>query len=382
MLIGVLKETTAGERRVALVPMQLALLAKQKHTLLVQQGAGAAAGYADADYQAAGARLASRADVLKEADIVAAVRGTAIGAGDAASDLAALRRGQILIAIFDPLVHPQHVKHLAGSGATLFAMELLPRITRAQSMDVLSSMANLSGYKAVLLGANHLPRIMPMMTTAAGTLTASKVLVIGAGVAGLQAIATAKRLGAAVEGYDIRPEVAEQIRSVGGKFVDLGLSAEADKSGYAKAQSDDFIARQQEALAKYVRAADMLITTALVPGRKAPVLVTAAMQKGMKPGSVVVDLAAESGGNCELTQAGQTVVVDGVTMIGPRNLISDLAFHASQLYSRNIVNFILNLTTKEGALADKENDDIVRETRVARDGAICNARVESALAGN
>ncbi len=268
---------------------------------------------------------------------------------------------------------------LATTGATVFALELLPRTSRAQAMDVLSSMANLSGYKAVLMAANQVPRILPMMTTAAGTLTAAKVLVLGAGVAGLQAVATAKRLGAAVDGYDIRPEVAEQIRSVGGKFVDLGLTAEADKGGYAKAQSDDFIARQQEALAQFVRAADIVITTAQVPGRKAPVLITAAMQKGMKPGSVVVDLAAESGGNCELTQCGKIALVDGVTMMGPANLISELAFHASQLYSRNIINFILNLTTREGVLADKEDDDIVRETRAARGGETSSERVKQAL---
>ena len=245
-------------------------------------------------------------------------------------------------------------------------------------MDVLSSMANLAGYKAVLMAAGTLPRVMPMMTTAAGTLTASKVLVLGAGVAGLQAIATAKRLGAAVEGYDIRPEVAEQVKSVGGKFVDLGLTGESDGSGYARAVSEDFLARQQEALAHYVRAADVLITTAQVPGRKAPLLVTAAMQKGMKPGSVVVDLAAESGGNCELTEAGKTVIVDGVTMLGPVNLVSELAVHASQLYSRNVVNFVLNLCTKEGALAEKD-DDLVRETRVTRDGVICHDRVKHVL---
>ncbi len=379
MLIGLLKETLPGERRVALVPAQLALLAKQRHEVLIEADAGAAAGYPDADYVAAGARVAARAEVFASAEILVTVRATALGDPAGAADLAQLRAGQILIGLCDPLAQPVGVQRLATTGVTLFALELVPRTSRAQAMDALSSMANLTGYKAVLMAANQAPRILPMMTTAAGTLTASKVLVLGAGVAGLQAIATAKRLGAAVAGYDIRPEVAEQIRSVGGKFVDLGLTAEADQGGYAKAQSADFIARQQEALAQFVRAADIVITTAQVPGRRAPVLITAAMQKGMKPGSVVVDLAAESGGNCELTQCGKTALVDGVTMMGPVNLISELAFHASQLYSRNIVNFIANLTTREGALANKEDDDILRATRTAQGGEICSERVKQLL---
>lgn len=379
MLIGLLKETLPGERRVALVPAQLALLAKQRHEVLVERDAGVAAGYPDAEYLAAGARIVERPEVFAGAEILATVRCSAFAEAEAATDLARIRATQILIGLCEPLAHPAGVQRLASTGATVFALELVPRTSRAQAMDVLSSMANLAGYKAVLMAANQVPRILPMMTTAAGTLTAAKVLVLGAGVAGLQAVATAKRLGAAVDGYDIRPEVAEQIRSVGGKFVDLGLSAEADKGGYAKAQSDDFIARQQEALAQFVRAADIVITTAQVPGRKAPLLITAAMQKGMKPGSVVVDLAAESGGNCELTQCGKNVLVDGVTMMGPANLISELAFHASQLYSRNIINFILNLTTREGLLADKEDDDILRETRAARGGEISSERVKQAL---
>ena len=377
MLIGLLRETLPGERRVALVPGQVTLLAKQKHTVVVERGAGSAAGYADSEYEAAGARLVDRDEALG-AEIVLLVRGITLGDGDGAADLGKLRAGSLLIGTFDPLAQPQHVQRLAPTGVVVHSLELLPRSTRAQAMDVLSSQANLAGYKSVLIAANALQRIMPMMTTAAGTLTASKVLVLGAGVAGLQAIATAKRLGAAVEGYDIRPEVAEQVRSVGGKFVDLGLSSESDRSGYAKSVSDDFLARQQEALAHYVRAADILITTAQVPGRRAPLLVTAAMQKGMKPGSVVVDLAAESGGNCELIEAGKTIVVDGVTMIGPVNLVSELAFHASQLYSRNLVNFVLNLCTKEGTLSGKE-DELVHESLVTQAGAICHDRVKHVL---
>jgi NAD(P) transhydrogenase subunit alpha len=286
----------------------------------------------------------------------------------------------VLIGLQDPLGSPDRVVGLANKRVTLFALELLPRITRAQSMDVLSSMANLAGYKAVLLAAGAAPRIFPMMMTAAGTLAAAKVLVLGAGVAGLQAIATAKRLGAVVEAYDVRPEVKEQVQSVGGKFVDLGLDTTAlsDKSGYAKAQSAEFIARQQEALARFVRAADAVITTAQVPGRRAPVLLTAAMMKGMKPGSIVVDLAAEQGGNCEKTKRGETLEVDGVTVIGPVNLPSTMAFHASQLYAKNISTFLLNLVDKQGALELKPDDEIVRDTLVLKDGDVVNARVRDA----
>lgn len=378
MIVGVLKETLNGERRVALVPAQIALLAKQKHEVVVERGAGEASGYPDAEYTDAGAKLVSRDEVFAQAKTVVAVRGTALVTENGGTDAGKLTGEHVFVALLDPLAQPKLAEAVSKGGAVVYAMELIPRITRAQSMDALSSMANLAGYKSVLLAASHAPRIFPMMTTAAGTLTAAKVLVLGAGVAGLQAIATAKRLGAAVQGYDIRPEVAEQIKSVGGKFVDLGLTAEGDKGGYAKAQSAEFIAKQQEALAQYVRAADIVITTAQVPGRKAPTLITAAMQKGMRPGSVVVDLAAESGGNCELTKLG-THVVDGVTMIGPQNLVSELAFHASQLYSRNVVNLLLHLTTKEGALADKDDDEIVRETRVAKGGSITHERVKTAL---
>lgn len=381
MIVGVLKEMLNGERRVALVPAQVALLAKQKHEVVVESGAGVASGYGDAEYTAQGARLATRDEVFAQAKIIVAVRGMAFVSENDAADVAKLRGDHVVIALFDPLAQPRVVEAVGKSGALVYAMELIPRITRAQSMDALSSMANLAGYKSVLLAANHAPRIFPMMTTAAGTLTAAKVLVLGAGVAGLQAIATAKRLGAAVQGYDIRPEVAEQIKSVGGKFVDLGLTAESDKGGYAKAQSAEFIARQQEALAQFVRAADIVITTAQVPGRKAPILVTAAMQHGMRAGSVVVDLAAESGGNCELTKPG-IHIVDGVTMIGPVNLVSELAFHASQLYGRNVVNLLLHLTTKEGALAEKDDDEIVRETRVATGGSVTHERVKQALAAS
>lgn len=382
MIVGVFKEVYPGERRVALVPASVALLAKQKIDVLIEAGAGLTAGYLDSDYIAAGAKIQSKDDILSSAQVLAFVRGTALLRNEAADLFAKLTQHHVIVGFFDPLGAPTNAQRIAAQVGTGYAMELVPRITRAQSMDALSSMANLAGYKAVLLAANHIAKVLPMMTTAAGTVTAAKVLVLGVGVAGLQAIATAKRLGAVVEAYDIRPEVKEQVQSVGGKFVDLGLqTADAsDKGGYAKAQSAEFIAKQQEALAQFVRAADIVITTAQVPGRRAPILVTAAMQKGMKPGSVIVDLAAETGGNCELTKPGETHVVDGVTMLGPTDLPSSLAHHASQLYARNIVNFLLHITTKDGQLAAKDDDEIIRETRFAKEGKITHPRVEQALA--
>lgn len=380
VIIGVPKETYPGEQRVAMVPANVAILAKQSIEVIVERGAGELAGYTDQAFADKGAKLVSRDEVFEKADLVAMVR--AAGAnpnGDA--DIARLREGQVLVAFLDPLANPEGAAKIAARKVEAWGMELIPRTTRAQSMDALSSMANLAGYKAVLLAANHAPRILPMMTTAAGTVTPAKVLVLGVGVAGLQAIATAKRLGASVEAYDIRPEVREQVQSVGGKFVDLGLdtSGTSDKGGYAKAQTDEFIAKQQAALAEFVRAADIVITTAQVPGRKAPTLLTAAMQKGMKPGSIVVDLAAETGGNCELTKAGETYVVDGVTMIGPVNLASTMAFHSSQLYSKNVTNLVQYLCTKEGAYAPKDEEEIVKETRVCRGGEVVHARVAAAL---
>lgn len=382
MKLGIPKESYPGERRVAMVPAHLSALAKQGISVLLESGAGVAAGYPDAAYAEKGATvLPSRAEVFAQADAIAMVR--AGGSNPAAeADNRLLRKDQVLVAFVDPLAKPHDAQKLAETGASVYSMELIPRTTKAQSMDALSSMANLAGYKAVLMAADAAPRILPMMTTAAGTLTPAKVLVLGVGVAGLQAIATAKRLGASVEAYDVRPEVREQVQSVGGKFVDLGLdtSGMSGQGGYAKEQSADFILKQQEALAQFVRAADIVITTAQIPGRKAPVLVTAAMQKGMKPGSIIVDLAAETGCNCELSKAGETAVVDGVTMIAPVNLPSTMAFHASQLYAKNVVNLLVYMTTKEGVFSPKDDDDIVRETRVARDGAVVHSRVLGALA--
>ncbi|MFA5633211.1 MAG: Re/Si-specific NAD(P)(+) transhydrogenase subunit alpha [Porticoccaceae bacterium] len=383
MIVGVFKEVYPGERRVALVPASVAQLAKQKVEVVFESGAGQAAGYLDNDYIKAGAKMQSRDEIFANAQVLAFVRGTSLLSSEGAELFGKIGKQHQVIGFFDPLGTPGNAQQLAAQAGTAYAMELVPRITRAQSMDALSSMANLAGYKAVLLAANQISRILPMMTTAAGTMKPAKVLVLGVGVAGLQAIATAKRLGAAVEAYDIRPEVKEQVQSVGGKFVELELdtSDTSDTGGYAKEQSADFIARQQEALAQFVRSADIVITTAQIPGRKAPILVTTAMQKGMKPGSVIVDLAAETGGNCELTQPGQTHVVDGVTMLGPTDLPSSLAYHSSQLYARNVVNFLLHITDREGQFADKDDDEIVRETRFAKDGVITHPRVEQALKG-
>lgn len=383
MKAGVIQESYPGERRVALVPGVMAALKKRGVEVLVQAGAGVAAGYPDDAFAAAGAKvLASRAEVVQQSELLLQVRGPGANPERGAADLALTRPGQVLIGLMNPLGAPDRAAAMADKRCTVFALELLPRITRAQSMDVLSSMANLAGYKSVLLAANASPRLFPMMMTAGGTVAAARVLVLGAGVAGLQAIATAKRLGAIVEAYDVRPEVREQVLSVGGKFVDLGLEAQqADQGGYAKAQSREFIAQQQEKLAGFVRAADAVITTAQVPGRRAPILLTAAMMKGMKPGAVVVDLAAEQGGNCELTHPGETREVDGVTVIGPVNLPSTLAFHASQLYAKNVSTFVLNLLDAQGALSLRMEDEIIRDTLVARDGALVHSRVQEALTG-
>jgi H+-translocating NAD(P) transhydrogenase subunit alpha len=372
MKIGVVSETVPGERRVALVPASVPALKKAGLDVLVEEGAGREAGFPDAAYREKDARLvANRAEVLAASDIVLCVRLT---------DPSLLRAGQIVIGMADPLGAPQGVQALAEKGVTAFALELMPRITRAQSMDVLSSMATISGYKAVLLAANALPRMFPLLTTAAGTVAPAHVFVVGVGVAGLQAISTARRLGAVVEAYDVRPAVKEQVQSVGAKFVELPLeTAQAeDKGGYAKAQDESFYQRQREMMARVVAANDVMITTAVVPGKKAPVLVTADMVRGMAPGSVVVDLAAERGGNCELTRADQIVVEQGVTVLGPTNLPSTVPYHASQMYAKNITTFLLHLI-KEGSLRVDPADEITRETLVAEKGEVVNPRIRELL---
>ncbi len=336
-----------------------AILSKRGLQILVEGGAGRAAGFPDEAYRAAGAEVVRERRRAASADVLLMVRGPSANPHRGAADLELTHPGQVIIGLLNPLGASEAMAALAERSVTSYALELVPRITRAQPMDALSSMSSLAGYKAVLLAADAAPRLFPMMMTAAGTLAPARVLVLGAGVAGLQAIATAKRLGAVVEAYDVRPEAKEQVLSVGGKFADLGLDTRAlsDKSGYARAQGEEFLARQHEALAPHARAADAVITTAQVPGRRAPVLVTAAMMEGMKPGSVVVDLAAEQGGNCERTRPGETVEVGGVTLLGPVNLPSTLPFHASQLYSRNVSSFLLNLLGKNGALAIRADDE-------------------------
>jgi NAD(P) transhydrogenase subunit alpha len=375
MQVAVLKETFPGERRVAVVPGVVPALAKAGVEVLVESGAGTGTGYTDDDYRVAGARIVSR-DEAFAADCVVAVR-TCGACGDSwCHDEHRLRPGLIVIGLCDPLSSPEACRQAADKGATLFSLELVPRITRAQSMDVLSSQANIAGYRAVILAANTLPRILPMMTTAAGTLTPAKVLVLGAGVAGLQAIATAKRLGAQVSGYDVRPAVKEQVQSLGAKFVELPLETGSSETagGYAKAMGDEFYARQRELLGKVVADSDVVICTALIPGQKAPVLVTREMVQRMKPGSVIVDMAAERGGNCEGSVADDTVVVDGVTILGPTNLPAEAPVHTSQLYAKNVVTFLLHLL-KSGLPDVARDDEICRDTLVATGGQLVHPKV-------
>lgn len=381
MLVGVPAETFPGEKRAALVPASIAALKKAKLEVLVQAGLGQAAGYRDQAYAEAGAEVvADRAEVLRRADVLLQVR--ALGAaGDAlAADLPLLRAGQTVIATMDPLTAPQPAVRAAEAGITAFALELLPRITRAQAMDVLSSQANLAGYKAVLIAAHTLGKIFPMMMTAAGTIAPSRVFVIGAGVAGLQAIATARRLGAVVSAYDVRPAVKEQVESLGGRFVELEIEAGDAQTagGYARAMDEEFYRKQAELMTRVVAENDVVITTAAVPGRKAPILVTKPMVEAMQPGSIIVDIAAERGGNCELTVPGETIVHQGVIVTGPLNLPSTVAFHASQLYAKNIVTFLLHLV-KDGALQVDASDEITRETLVTQGGQVVNARVREQL---
>jgi len=375
MKVAVVKESFPGERRVALVPAAVGPLVKSGLEVIVESGAGVAAGIADDAYRAAGATIVSRADAFA-ADCLLTVRTCGANGHAWAADRDRLRPGTIVIGTCDPLGEPQACREAAERGVTLFALELVPRITRAQSMDVLSSQANIAGYRAVLLAATALPRIFPMMTTAAGTVTPAKVLILGAGVAGLQAIATAKRLGAQVSAYDVRPAVKEQVQSLGAKFVELPIETAASEAagGYAKAMGEDFYARQRELLGRVVADSDVVVCTALIPGQKAPVLVTRAMVTGMRPGSVIVDLAAERGGNCEATLPGETAVVDGVTVLGPTNLPAEVPFHTSQLYARNIATFLAHLV-KLGLPDVSTDDEIVRDTLVARGGRLVHPKV-------
>ena len=379
MKLAVLKETFPGERRVAIIPANLAQLAKAGIDLLIESGAGESAGFADSAFTEKGATLASR-DELFAADIVAQVR--TLGANKEAGrpDLERLRDGQIVLGMCDPLGEPAASQEIAGTGASLFGLELIPRITRAQSMDVLSSMATIAGYRAVLLAATELPKMFPMLMTAAGTLTPARVFVIGAGVAGLQAIATARRLGGVVHAYDVRPACREQVESLGAKFVELEIDAgeSEDKGGYAKAMDEDFYRRQRELMASVVADSDVVITTAAIPGKQSPLLITAEAVKGMADGSVIVDLATERGGNCELSQADKRVVEHGVVLLGPTNLPAEIPNHASQMFSNNVTKFLLNLV-KDGAVDMNLEDEIVRDTLVAHEGELVNGRMRAML---
>ncbi len=375
MKVAVVKECFPGERRVALVPAAIAPLIKAGLEVVVEESAGLAAGFLDDDYRTAGARVGSR-DEAFAADCLLTVR-TAAAAGDAwPADRDRLRQGQVVIGICDPLGAPDACGEAAERGVTLFSLELVPRITRAQAMDVLSSQANIAGYRAVLLAATALPRIFPMMTTAAGTVKPAKVLILGAGVAGLQAIATAKRLGAQVSAYDVRPAVKEQVQSLGAKFVELDLETGTSEAagGYAKAMGEEFYKKQRELLGKVIADSDVVVCTALIPGQKAPTLVTREMVSLMKPGSVIVDMAAERGGNCEATTCGETTVVDGVTILGPTNLPAEVATHTSQLYARNIATFLTHLV-KLGLPDVSLDDEICRDTLVARGGQLVHPKV-------
>lgn len=343
--------------------------------MLVEAGLGLAAGFPDAQYVDAGAEVVrDRTELFRRAEVILQVRAGGANLEQGATDLPLLHRGHVLIAGLDPLSVPQSIPGLASTGATVFALELIPRITRAQSMDVLSSMATIAGYKAVLLAASAVPRMFPMMMTAAGTITPAKVLVLGAGVAGLQAISTARRLGAVVQAYDVRPAAKEQVESLGAKFVQLNLDAEAaeQSGGYARAMDEAFYIRQREQLGAVIAQCDVVITTAAVPGKKAPLLVTSEAVRRMSPGSVIVDLASERGGNCQLTRPGETYVDHGVTIIGPLNVPATVPLHASEMFSRNVQSFLKNMVAKDGRLTVNMSDEIVRGTLVTRDGEVAH----------
>jgi NAD(P) transhydrogenase subunit alpha len=379
-VIGVPKETFPGETRVGLVPGVLNLTKRLGAQVIVEAGAGFAAGFVDKEYEDKGARIVSRDEVFSQADVIVQVRGYGSNPDAGKADLEKIKKDQIVIATAEPLAEAELAKEFSKTGAKLFALELVPRITRAQSMDILSSMATVAGYKAVLIAADNLPRMFPMMMTAAGTVSPAKVFVIGAGVAGLQAIASAKRHGAVVCAYDVRPAVKEQIESLGAKFVymELESSDAEDSGGYAKEMGDDFLKKQRELMTQVVKENDVVITTAAIPGKKSPVLITEDMVKGMQPGSVIVDFAAERGGNCELTKAGEVVVYNDVKILGPINIPAMVPYHASQMYARNVVTFIQNMV-KDGEVNIDMEDEIIRESLVTSGGDVVNPRVREIL---
>jgi NAD(P) transhydrogenase subunit alpha len=372
VIIGITRELVAGENRVSLCPDNVQSLVDKGLELWIEQSAGAQAGFSDEDYTSVGAKVVSdRDELFAKSDVILQVQSFGSNTENAEDDLKRLKAKQLVIGMMDPLAQPQAAQQVAGTGATAIALEMVPRISRAQSMDVLSSMATLAGYRSVLLGAEAAPRILPMLMTAAGTLQPARVLIMGVGVAGLQACATAKRLGAVVEAYDVRPAAREQIISVGATPVELDLPTESSEGagGYAKKQSEEFLRMQREQMTEVVARQDIIITTAAIPGAKSPILVTEDMLKAMKTGSVLVDLAAERGGNCESTQVGKTVVAHGVTIVGPENLASDAAFHASQMYGNNIQT-LLELILEEGQINLDFEDEIVAGTVIAHGGEV------------
>jgi len=368
--VAVPKESEQGERRVALVPETARMLVGAGLEVSVEAGAGAAAYFTDDMYASAGARVAVRAGtMLHDADAVLKVQ------APRESEISLLRKGAVVISFLQPATQGDTVKSLAAHGITAFSLELLPRISRAQSMDALSSQASASGYKAVLMAADRIGKLFPMMMTAAGTVAPARVLVMGAGVAGLQAIATARRLGAVVSSYDVRPAVKEEVQSLGATFIELPLEAQEGEGGYAREQSEEFLHKQRELIGEHIAKSDVVITTAAVPGRRAPLLVTADMVKGMRRGSVIVDLAAETGGNVEMTQAGKEVDVNGVTIIGARNIPSTMALTTSQLFARNVANLLLHLV-KNGAISLDFQDEITKSSCVTYGGEIVNERAK------
>jgi len=373
MMVGVPAECFPGERRVALVPELVSKLTAAGLEVHVQLGAGVKAGFGDKDYEEKGARLAS--DVFAKADVLLKVR------PPIADEIQKLREASVLIGLLDPYTSAAQIRLLGARKVTSFAMELMPRIARAQPMDTLSAMSTVAGYKAVLLAANRLPKFFPLLMTAAGTITPARVFVVGAGVAGLEAIGTAKRLGAVVEAYDTRPAVKEEAQSVGAKFVELTLDTKdaEEKGGYAKAESPEFYQKQQEMMFEHVAAADVVITAALVRGRHAPILITEEMVRAMRPGSVLVDLASAQGGNCALTEADKEVVRYGVVIMGPTNLPSTMPFHSSQMYARTVTNFLLHLFPN-GKIRLDLNDELTHATLVTHQGEMVNDALKAALA--
>ena len=373
MILGILKETN-NDKRVSLLPEQAAVLVAKQVSVIVETGAGSAAYAADATYTDKNVSVKDRATVLSTSDLVLSINPLS------ASEIAQLKSGAVVLGTFQPLFNTDLVKQAIDKKASLFSMDMIPRTTRAQSMDVLSSQANIAGYRAVLLAATMFPKYFPMFMTAAGSIPPAKMVIIGAGVAGLQAIATAKRLGAVVEVSDTRPQVKEEVMSLGAKFIEVEGAADASKAGgYAVEQSDEFKQRQQQRLAESIAKADIIITTAQIPGKKAPVLITDAMLKSMKPGSVVIDLAAATGGNTAVTKNNEIIVYEGVTILGNSNLASDMPSDASKLYGKNILNFLQLIITKEGALELNFEDDLVKGCCMAHEGAVANERVAALI---